>query len=155
MPLAHGQIGAMGCGKLAPMDLRTRPQMSRLVTALVLLLIGSAAYAAPDQDVRPMTSPFVKELNRQCPGRGLHNLSAGDLELIMEGFGERLTPTQRHKIEDTVGYRCARIEAGVTCANSATLDAYRQLDVLRSFVHEACATKWTCKAFADCAQTQP
>jgi len=137
------------------MDLRLRPPMPRLVTVLAVILIGSAAHAAPDRDVRPKTSPFVKELNRQCPGRGLHNLSAGDLELIMEGFVEGLTPTQRRTVEDAVGYRCARIEAGLTCANSASLDAFRRLGVLPSFVREACATKWTCKAFADCTQTQP
>jgi hypothetical protein len=99
--------------------------------------------------------PFVAELNRQCRARDLQDMTAGDLELIMEGFVARLTVAQRHKVEDAVGYRCARIEAGLTCANTASLDAFRRLGVLRSFVTEACATGWSCKGFADCAQAKP
>jgi hypothetical protein len=123
--------------------------------ALSAMLLAGAAVGAPDMDVRPATSPFVVELNRQCPGHRLQDLSFGDLELIMEGFVERLTPAQRRQVEDTVGERCARIEAGLTCANTASLDAFRRLGVLRSFVGETCATTWTCRAFADCTQTQP
>lgn len=129
--------------------------MSRLVTALVIVLTSSAAQAAPKTPYQRAMTPFIAELDRRCPGRRLQDLSAGDLELIMESFVERLTPAQRHKVEDAVGYRCARIEAGLTCANIASLDAFRQLGVLRSFVGEACATNWTCKGFADCAQTRP
>jgi hypothetical protein len=129
--------------------------MSRLVAALALVLIASASHAAPKTPYDRAMTPYIAELNRQCPGRKLEDLSAGGLELIMEGFVERLTPAQRRQVQDTVGERCARIEAGLTCANTASLDAFRRLGVLRRFVDEACATTWTCRAFADCTQTQP
>ena len=82
-------------------------------------------------------------------------MTAGDLELIMEGFEHRLTPAQRHKVEDAVGYQCARIEAGLTCGNNASLDTFRRLGVLPAFVHEACAAGWTCRGFVDCMQAEP
>lgn len=129
--------------------------MSRLVVALASVLIASASHAAPKAPYDRAMTPYVVELNRQCPSRKLEGLSAGDLELIMEGFVERLTPAQRRQVQDTVGVRCARIEAGLTCANTASLDAFRRLGVLRSFAGEACATAWTCRAFADCTQTKP
>lgn len=129
--------------------------MCRLVAVLTLVLIGSVAHAAPRTPYDRAMTPYVAALNRQCPSRKLEDLSAGDLELIMEGFVERLTPAQRRQVEDTVGERCARIEAGLTCANTASLDAFCRLGVLRSFAGEACATTWTCRAFADCTQTKP
>jgi hypothetical protein len=126
-----------------------------LAAAVVVCVAAPAAYAAPKTPYHRAVDPFVAELNRQCPGRDLQDLSAGDLELIMEGFEDRLTLAQRHKVEDAVGYRCARIEAGLTCGNTASLDAFRRLGVLPRFVAEACATPWTCRAFADCAQPKP
>ncbi|HEX3366666.1 hypothetical protein [Phenylobacterium sp.] len=129
------------------------PQL--FLAAVLFTLAAPSIHAAPKTPYGRAMTPFVAELNRQCPGRDLQDLSAGDLELIMEGFVERLTPAQRHKVEDAVGYRCARVEAGLTCANIASLDTFHRLGVLGSFVREACATKWTCKAFAACTQTQP
>jgi len=129
--------------------------MSRLVAALALLLAASAASAAPRPPHHPAASPFVAELDRQCPGRRLQDLTAGDLALIMEGFTPRLSPAQRRDVEAAVGQRCARIEAGLTCANNASLDAYHRLGVLRRFVGEACATTWTCRGVADCTQAKP
>lgn len=129
--------------------------MCRLVAVLTLVLIGSVAHAAPKTPYYRAMTPYVAELNRQCPGRKLEDLSAGDLDPIMEGFVERLSPAQRRQVQDTVGERCARIEAGLTCANTASLDAFRRLGVLRRFAGKACATTWTCGAFADCTQTRP
>jgi hypothetical protein len=99
--------------------------------------------------------PYVAELNRQCPGRALQDLTAGDLELIMEGFTPRLAPAQLRAVQDAVGYRCARIEAGLTCANTASLDVFRRLGVLPRFVHDVCASAWTCRGFAACTQAKP
>ena len=104
---------------------------------------------------KPSVSPYLAELNRQCPARDLQDMTAGDLELIMEGFEDRLAPAQRREVEDAVGYRCARIEAGLTCGNIASLEAFRRLGVLRPFVGEACAAGWTCHGFANCVQTKP
>ena len=129
------------------------PQL--FVALAVALLAASAAQSAPKTPYDRAMNPFVAELNRQCRARDLQDLSAGDLELIMEGFEDRLNLAQRHKVQDAVGYRCARIEAGLTCANTASLDAFRRLGVLKSFVTEACAAGWTCRGFGDCAQTRP
>jgi hypothetical protein len=129
------------------------PQL--FVAAAALILAASPAGAAPKTPYHRAVDPFVVELNRQCPGRNLQNLTAGDLSLIQEGFVEHLALAQRHKVEDTVGQRCARIEAGLTCANTASLDAFRTLRVLPQFTAAACATKWTCKAFADCTEAKP
>lgn len=129
------------------------PQL--FLAAIAFALAAPGIQAAPRTPYQRAMTPFIAELDRQCPGRRLQDLSAGDLDLIVEGFVDRLTPAQRHKVEDAVGYRCARIEAGLTCANIASLDTFHRLGVLRSFVREACATRWTCKGFADCAQTQP
>lgn len=126
-----------------------------ILLALASMLVLGTAAAAPRSPYDRAMGPFVGELARQCPGRGLQDLSAGDLGLIMEGFVDRLTPDQRRQVQDAVGRRCARIEAGLTCANVASLDTFRRLGVLPRFVGEVCATRWTCRAVADCAQAQP
>jgi hypothetical protein len=128
-------------------------RLPQLFLAAVLLAISapSVQAAAKSPYERAMT-PFATELSRQCPGRRLQDLSAGDLALIMEGFVERLTLAQRRQVEGAVGEQCARIEAGLTCANTASLSAFRRLGVLPRFVGEACATPWTCRGFADCAK---
>ncbi|HZZ33390.1 MAG TPA: hypothetical protein VFE10_15520 [Phenylobacterium sp.] len=129
------------------------PQL--FLAAVLFALVAPSTEAASKAPYGRAMNPFVAALNRQCPGRDLQDLSNGDLELIMEGFVARLPLAQRHKVEDAVGYQCARVEAGLTCANTASLEAFHRLGVLRHFAAEACATKWTCKAFADCTQTQP
>jgi hypothetical protein len=129
------------------------PQL--FVAATALILAASPAGAAPKTPYHRAIDPFVAELNRQCPGRNLQNLTAGDLGLIQEGFVEHLTVAQRHKVEDAVGRRCARIEAGLTCANTASLDAFRTLRILPQFTAAACATHWTCKGEADCTEARP
>jgi hypothetical protein len=118
-------------------------------------LAEAAPRKAPSTPYHRAVDPFIAELNRQCPGRALQNLAAGDLALIQEGFVETLTVAQRHTVEDAVGQRCARIEAGLTCANTASLDAFRRLSVLPRFTAAACATRWTCKGVADCAEARP
>ncbi len=126
------------------------PQL--FLAAAVIVHSTATVQAAPKTPRHRAMDPYVAELNRQCPTRDLQDLSAGDLERIMEGFEDRLTLAQRHRIQDAVGYRCARIEAGLTCGNVASLDAFRRLGLLRSFVTEACAAGWTCHGFADCAK---
>jgi hypothetical protein len=130
-------------------------RLPQLFVAAAVIVLGTATVEAAPKTPHRATDPYVAELNRQCRARDLQDLSAGDLELIMEGFEDRLTLAQRRKVQDAVGYRCARIEAGLTCGNAASLDAFRRLGVLRSFVTEVCAAGWTCKAFADCTQTKP
>ena len=130
-------------------------RLSQLFLAAAAVALSTATVEAAPKTPHRATDPYVAELNRQCRARDLQDLTAGDLELIMEGFVARLPLAQRHRIEDAVGYRCARIEAGLTCANTASLDAFRRLGVLRSFVAQACAAGWTCKGFADCAQARP
>jgi hypothetical protein len=100
-------------------------------------------------------SPYDDELRRQCPANHLENMTAGDLEHLMEGFETRLTPAQKRQQQDAVGARCARIEAGLSCANGATLDTYRRLGLLKDFVRQACDSGWACKGFADCVQARP
>jgi hypothetical protein len=119
---------------------------------LLTLLAVAIATAAHAQGV---TAPYLAELKRQCPAQRLENMTAGDLELLMEDFQRRLTPAQVRSQQDEVGRRCARIEAGLSCGNAATLDAYRRFGLMRDFVHEACASGWRCTGFAECAQTQP
>ena len=133
------------------------PQLFLAVSVLGAATILSTATveAAPKTPFHRAMDPYVAELNGQCPARNLQDMTPGDLDLIMEDFTPRLTIAQRRKVEDTVGYRCARIEAGLTCANTASLDAYRRLGVLRQFVAKACASGWTCHGPADCAQTRP
>ena len=66
-----------------------------------------------------------------------------------------LTPDQRHQIEGAIGERCVRIEAGLTCGNTVTLDVLRHQRLLKPFVREVCATTWKCDAMYRCAQAQP
>jgi hypothetical protein len=131
-------------------------RLSQLFLAAVAIVLSTVTVeAAPQTPQHRAVTPYVAELNRQCRARDLQDLTAGDLELIMEGFEDRLTLAQRHKVQDAVGYRCARIEAGLTCGNTASLDAFRRLGVLKRFVTEACASGWSCKGFGDCVQTRP
>jgi hypothetical protein len=136
------------------MDSKPAPQMTCRALLLVIagLLATTPAQAAPLSHRAP---PYVAELNRQCSGRRLQDLSPGDLELIMEDFETRLTPVQRRKIEAAIGERCLRVEAGISCGNAATLDVFRRERVLRSFVHDVCATTWTCGAYYTCTQAKP
>jgi hypothetical protein len=117
------------------------------MTAALLLATPALARAAP-----PAALP---EFARQCPTRHLGNMTAGDLEDLMEDFQSRLTPAQTRVAQDMVGYRCARVEAGLSCGNAATVDAYRRFHLLKAFVREACASGWTCRSFGDCVRTRP
>jgi hypothetical protein len=116
---------------------------------LAVLAFATAAHA------QGVTPPYLAELKRQCPAQRLENLTAGDLELLMEGFQPRLTPAQLRQQQDAVGARCARVEAGLSCGNVATLETYKRLGLLRDFARAACASGWRCKGFLDCAQTKP
>jgi hypothetical protein len=119
------------------------------------LLAVAAIVFATTARAQGVTPPYLAELKRQCPAQRLENMTAGDLELLMEGFEPRLTPAQKRQQQDAVGVRCARIEAGLSCGNAATLETYRSLGLLKDFVREACASGWSCKGFADCVQTKP
>lgn len=121
-----------------------------LLAALTLALPLVATAATPMVD-----RPFLAELARQCPAQHLENLSAGGLELIMEGFEARFTPAQTRELQDTIGERCAKIEAGLSCGNGATLDLFRRRHMLKAFVREACASGVTCRSYADCTPTKP
>jgi hypothetical protein len=129
------------------------PQL--FAVAVTLAALAPAVQAAPRTPYDRAMTPLIAELNRQCPGRRLENLTPGDLELVMEGFETGLTPDQRHQIEAAIGERCVRTEAGLTCGNTATLDVFRRRKVLPAFVHEVCATTWKCDAMYRCVQTQP
>lgn len=129
------------------------PQL--FLAAAVLVHSTATVQAAPKTPYHRAMNPYVAELHRQCRVRHLQDMTAGDLSYIMEGFVPRLPEAQRRKVEDAVGERCARIEAGLTCANAASLDAFRRLGVLRSFVTAACASGWTCHGLGDCVQTRP
>jgi len=129
------------------------PQL--LLAAFAAISLAPVVHAAAKTPYDRAMTPFIAELNRQCPARRLEDLSAGDLELIMEGFETRLTPAQHRQLQDAIGYRCARTEAGLTCGNVATLDIFRRRGLLHDFTGQACASGWTCRAFADCTQTKP
>jgi hypothetical protein len=129
------------------------PQL--FLASAAAILAASAAEAAPKTHYQRAMDPLVAELNRQCPGRNLQNLTPADLGYIQEGFVATLTVAQRHTVEDAVGRRCAKIEAGLTCANNASLDTFRALHVLPQFTAAACATAWTCKGVADCTEAKP
>lgn len=117
--------------------------------AVAVFAVASVAHA------QGVTPSYLAELKRQCPAQHLQNMTAGDLELMMEGFEPRLTPAQKRQQQDAVGARCARIEAGLSCGNAATLETYKALRLLKAFVHEACASGWSCKGFLDCARAKP
>jgi hypothetical protein len=102
-----------------------------------------------------VTPPYLAELKRQCPAQHLENLTAGDLELLMEGFEPRLTPAQLRQQQDAIGVRCARVEAGLSCGNFATLETYKKLGLLKDFAQAACASGRSCKGFADCTSAKP
>lgn len=118
-----------------------------LLAATGLFALPPPASAAP--------SVLLPEFARQCPAQHLENMTPGDLELLMEDFEARLTPTEKRLQQELVGKRCALIEAGLSCGNAATAEAYRRLRRLKAFVHEACASGWTCRGFADCNLVKP
>jgi len=119
-----------------------------------LLAVACFAFATTAH-AQGVTAPYLAELKRQCPAQHLQNMTAGDLELMMERFEPRLTPAQTRRRQDAVGARCARIEAGLSCANAATLDTYKAVGLLTPFVREACASGWSCKGFLDCTRASP
>jgi hypothetical protein len=113
------------------------PQL--FVAVAVMVLSTLTAGAAPKTPHRQVADPYAAELARQCPERGLRDLAPSDLGALMQGFTARLPPDQRHVVEDAVGERCARVEAGLTCANAASIAAFRRLGVLKAFVSAVCA----------------
>ena len=115
-----------------------------------LMLAAPAAARTPYE--RAM-APYLAALHRQCPGRDLEDLSLGDLNLIMEGFDERLASAQKQSVARQVRLECRHSIAGLGCANTGALLAYERLGVLPRFVSQVCATSWRCTAFADCRQT--
>ena len=128
------------------------PQLFLALAAV--FVVAPAVQAAPKTPYDRAMGPYIAELDRQCPGRDLQDLAAGDLELIMEGFETALAPAARHEIEAAIGERCVRIEAGLTCGNTATLEVFRSRGVLKSFVGKVCASLWKCDQFR-CLQAQP
>jgi hypothetical protein len=131
------------------------PRLQPLLVAAVMawaLAVPPAGARTPLQAAR---QAFEAELGRQCPAQHLENMTAGDLDGLMESFQTRFTPPEIRQVQDAVGLRCARIEAGLTCGNNASLEVYRRQARLKAFVREACASGWSCKAFADCVLTRP
>src|SRR5450432_1750159 len=94
------------------------PQL--FVIAAAVVLAAPPGQAAPQTPYERAMSPYVAELNRQCPGRRLEDLTAGDLDLIMEGFEERLSAPQRHRVEHAIARSCADTIAGPGCRNTTT-----------------------------------
>src|SRR3974390_1970860 len=103
---------------------------------LQLLPVAAVAFATLAH-AQGVTSPYLAELRRQCPAQRLENMTAGDLEFLMEGFEPRLTPAQLRQQQDAVGVRCARVEAGLSCGNVATLETYKKLGLLKDFARSA------------------
>ncbi|THD61600.1 hypothetical protein [Phenylobacterium sp.] len=120
-------------------------------SAIALLALPLAGQAQTPRSERP----FFAELARQCPAQNLQKLSPADLDGFMEGFANRLTSAQARALQDTVGARCARIEAGLSCGNNATLDAYRRFHLLKAFTGKVCASGLSCRGVSDCIKTTP
>ncbi|WP_372786948.1 hypothetical protein [Phenylobacterium sp.] len=125
-----------------------------LATAL-LCLAAPTVQGAPKTPYDRAMGPYLAALDRQCPGRDLQDLSLGDLNSVMEGFDDGLPRRSRRAVLRSVSRECAHSIAGLGCANTGSLLAYERLRLLPKFTAAVCATHWTCKAFADCAQTRP
>ncbi|MBS0331897.1 MAG: hypothetical protein JSS35_03960 [Proteobacteria bacterium] len=125
----------------------------RLAAFLAALALAAPAIASAQTPASQR--PYIAELHRQCPRQRLEDMTAGDLELIMEGFEAHDTLAQTRQLQHAVGRRCALIEGGLTCGNNATLEVFARQHRLKAFVHEACASGWSCRAFGDCAQAKP
>ena len=126
-----------------------------LIAALVIAAAAGAARSEPDAPYHRVMDPYFAELDRQCPGRDLQDLTPADLELIMEGFEDRLTPPQRRDIAKAVHQGCRRTIAGLTCGNVATIRTFRRWNRLPQFTAAVCATAWRCTAPAECVQARP
>ena len=129
------------------------PQL--LLAAAAAVLLAPAAQAAGETPYERAMGPYLAELDRQCPGRDLQDLSLGEFNRIMEGFDDHLTKPQQRTVERQVGRDCRHQIAGIGCANTGSLLAYERLGVLPRFVAQVCATPVRCKAFADCEKTKP
>ncbi|HEV2531417.1 hypothetical protein [Phenylobacterium sp.] len=128
-------------------------RLPQLLLATSLLAIAAPAFAVqPDAPYHRVMDPFFAQLDRQCPGRRLEDLSAGDLELIMEGFEEGLSAGQRREIARAARYGCRHTIAGLTCANVATIRVFSRWRMLPQFAQAVCATTWRCADFGDCKQ---
>ena len=128
------------------------PQLPAFAAGL-LLALSSGALVAQATPYERVMAPYQAELDRQCPGRNLQDLTAGDLEFIMEGFQEDLPKVRLHRIARNVGHACARVIAGLGCANTETLLAFEHAGLLRSFTAHVCASPWRCTAPGECTET--
>lgn len=112
------------------------------------------AAAAPHTGYERAMAPYVVQLDRQCPGRRLQDLTAGDLELVMDGFEHRLAHRQRREIAQAVDHACAGTIAGLGCANTASLRSFSRMGVLPGFAAAVCASGWRCTAPGECVETR-
>jgi hypothetical protein len=127
------------------------PQPFLVVLALAAPL---PAAAAPQTGYARAMAPYVAQLDRQCPGRRLQDLTAGDLELVMEGFEDRLAHRQRREIGRAVDHACAGTLAGLGCANTTTLRSFARMGLLPGFATAVCASGWRCAAPGACVETR-
>lgn len=123
------------------------------VVALALAAPLPAA-AAPHTSYERAMAPYVAQLDRQCPGRKLEDLTAGDLDLVMEGFEDRLAGHERRALARAVSHACARTIAGLGCANTTTLRSFARMGILPRFAAAVCATDWRCAAPGECVETR-
>src|ERR1700759_2680537 len=114
----------------------------RLAIALAALALALPLTASGQTPM--IDRPFIAELHRQCPRQHLENMTAGDLELIMEGFEEHFSPAETRQLQDAIGERCAKGEAALTGGNTASPAVFRRQNRLKAFVHAARASGGTC-----------
>jgi len=123
-----------------------------LLAAAFMAAAAPAAAVQPDAPYHRVMDPFFAQLERQCPGRKLEDLSAGDLNGVIEAFEDRLSPGQRRGLERAAAYGCRHTIAGLTCANVASIRTFSRWKLLPRFAGAVCATPWRCTDFADCTQ---
>ena len=96
---------------------------------------------------------WEQDLRRQCPSKHVEWVADGSYDELLGAFEASLAlPTQK-KIAQIVDYshRCASEEIGFACEMATSLDAFRKMGLLKSFVEFGCAHV-KCEEVALCSE---
>ena len=126
------------------------PQL--LAAAAAVMTAAAQVSAAPSTGYEIARAPYIAELDRQCPGRILEDLTPGDLDGVIERYEEALSKRELHRIARHVKLGCAHVIAGLGCANTRTIKVLTHLGKVRGLAAAACATGWRCTAPFECVQ---
>ena len=127
---------------------------------LSLMFLGGAMAALVPVDAGGQQTDNMQDyhalLTKQCPANHLEWLSEGELDDLIEvNFHDSLPESLQSKL-DAADRRekqaCANVTMGLSCFNTAYINAMGDAGLLSRFAKMVCASGLVCKASAECGK---